>query len=93
MHSLLITNPDGKILLSRYFDTSFRAHPAEGSDGEHVAGFPTIRDRALAMRLSESEVLGQTRHLWTKGTEECPQVARAKVRVERDASRARSPKG
>lgn len=86
MHSVLITNPEGKILLSRYFDTSFRAQAAEGSEAENAAGLATMRDWALAMRLSESEVLGQTRHLWTKGTIECPQVARAKVRAEQSFS-------
>lgn len=93
MHSVLITNPEGKILLSRYFDTSFRVPPAEGSDAENAAGFATTRDRALAMRLSESEVLEQTRHLWTKGTAECPQVARAKVRLEclRDFDHTKMP--
>lgn len=100
MHSVLITNPDGKILLSRYFETSFRLQHNEdagpldtdaenaagldrplsgGSSGGGGGGMSTMRDRAQAMKLSESEVLGQTRHLWTKGTVECPQVARAKA--------------
>lgn len=86
MHSVLITNPEGRILLSRYFDTSFRvpedATARSGVGGQvdrSASGKGSMRDRAMAMRLSESEVLGQTRHLWTKGTPECPQVARAKV--------------
>lgn len=98
MHSVLITNPDGKILLSRYFETSFRLQHNDDAaaldvDAENAAGLDRplsggssggggmsmMRDRAQAMKLSESEVLGQTRHLWTKGTVECPQVARAKA--------------
>lgn len=98
MHSVLITNPDGKILLSRYFETSFRLQHNDDAaaldiDAENAAGLDRplsggssggggmsmMRDRAQAMKLSESEVLGQTRHLWIKGTVECPQVARAKA--------------
>lgn len=93
MHSVLITNPEGKILLSRYFETqndgSDNAYEYDGDAAGYAAGSDNtlrkgggsiMRDRAMAMCSSESEVLGQTRHLWTKGTAECPQVARAKVR-------------
>lgn len=92
MHSVLITNPDGKIILSRYFeppnDGSDYANSINTNPFEHAArlgeagrrGASLMRDRSMAMRWSESEVLGQTRHLWTKGTAKCPQVARAKVR-------------
>ena len=92
MHSVLITNPEGKILLSRYFEThnenSDYAYEYDGDAAGYAAGpdntrkgggGSSMRDRAIAMCSSESEVLGQTRHLWTKGTAECPQVARAKV--------------
>lgn len=92
MHSVLITNPEGKILLSRYFETqndgsdyayeydADSAGYAAGSDSTlRKGGGSIMRDRAMAMCSSESEVLGQTRHLWTKGTAECPQVARAQV--------------
>lgn len=95
MHSVLITNPEGKILLSRYFETQndgpdyayadYDADAAGDAAGSDITlrkggeGGSIMRDRAMAMCSSESEVLGQTRHLWTKGTAECPQVARAKV--------------
>lgn len=79
MQSVLITNLEGRILLSRYFDS-------HTSSADYAAGFEvpqrqmsSMRDKAQAMRTSESEVLGQTRHLWMKGTAERPQVARAKV--------------
>eukprot|EP00904_Undaria_pinnatifida_P003079 jgi/Undpi1/12772/HiC_scaffold_6.g02440.m1 len=94
MHSVLITNPEGKILLSRYFETQndgpdyayadYDADAAGDAAGSDITlrkggeGGSIMRDRAMAMCSSESEVLGQTRHLWTKGTAECPQVARAK---------------
>ncbi|CAM9508685.1 unnamed protein product [Ascophyllum nodosum] len=88
MHSVLITNREGKILLSRYFDTRQGSLPplvagvsenaAEFESGSDSGAASMIRDRAMAMRSSESEVLGQTRHLWTKGTAEYPQVARVK---------------
>ncbi|CAM9370024.1 unnamed protein product, partial [Sphacelaria rigidula] len=84
MNSILITNPQGEILLSRYFDSSFRltqdatVHTSIGHEGGGQTDTHTMRDRAMAMRVSESEVLGQTRHLWTTGTPECPQVARVK---------------
>ena len=91
MHSVLITNREGKILLSRYFDTRQGSLPplvagvsenaAEFESGSDSGAASMIRDRAMAMRSSESEVLGQTRHLWTKGTAEYPQVARVKVRM------------
>lgn len=91
MHSVLITNLEGKILLSRYFDTHEGSLPALLADapgsaagldiGDDVGAASLMRDRAMAMRSAESEVLGQTRHLWTKGTAECPQVARIKVRL------------
>lgn len=81
MHSVLICNPDGKLLLSRYFEA--QSHGSEfafesTSAGEHVAA-GSLRDTAKGRSSTLSEVLGQTRHLWTKGTAECPQVARAKV--------------
>ncbi|CAM9104713.1 unnamed protein product [Choristocarpus tenellus] len=93
MHSVLITNHQGRLLLSKYFDSSFYAQGSSGSgggregDGERGGGITgsgrngglsMMRDREQAMRLSESEVLGQTRHLWMSGTGDCPQVARAK---------------
>lgn len=94
MHSVLITNPDGKILLSRYFETQqdgseYAFDAAENAAGLDRSTYPAMRDRATAMRSSESEVLSQTRHLWTKGTAECPQVARAKVWHMRQESRER----
>ncbi|CAN0426024.1 unnamed protein product [Pylaiella littoralis] len=78
MHSVLICNPDGKILLSRYFER--HSHFAESSDsaGDHNGQGSMMRDTAKARSSSQAEVLGQTRHLWTKGTADCPQVARAK---------------
>ncbi|CAN0526664.1 unnamed protein product, partial [Ectocarpus sp. 12 AP-2014] len=80
MNSVLICNPDGKILLSRYFEA--QSHGSEcafesSSGGEHTAA-GSLRDTAKGRSSTLSEVLGQTRHLWTKGTAECPQVARAK---------------
>ncbi|CAM9845398.1 unnamed protein product [Discosporangium mesarthrocarpum] len=92
MHSILITNHQGRLLLSRYFDESFHAlgrRIGKGENGERTGGVggsvgglgfvgDVMRDREQAMRLSECEVLGQTRHLWMSGTGDCPQVARAK---------------
>ncbi|CAN0290800.1 unnamed protein product [Ectocarpus sp. 6 AP-2014] len=80
MNSVLICNPDGKLLLSRYFEA--QSHGSEcafepSSGGEHTAA-SSLRDTAKGRSSTLSEVLGQTRHLWTKGTAECPQVARAK---------------
>lgn len=83
MHSVLVCNDHGKILLSRYFEPqSYGSESALGLDSagdntRHQQGL--MRDTAKARSSSQAEVLGETRHLWTKGTADCPQVARAKV--------------
>lgn len=79
MHSVLICNPDGKILLSRYFERPSQSADSFDSSGDHHGQGSMMRDTAKARSSSQAEVLGQTRHLWTKGTADCPQVARAKV--------------
>lgn len=81
MHSVLVCNDHGKILLSRYFEPQSRG--SESAFGLDSTGDNTqqqlMRDTAKARSSSQAEVLGETRHLWTKGTADCPQVARAKV--------------
>lgn len=82
MHSVLVCNDHGKILLSRYFEPqSLGSESAfsEGSLGDSPLQQGLMRDTAKARSSSQAEVLGETRHLWKKGTADCPQVARAKV--------------
>lgn len=82
MHSVLVCNDHGKILLSRYFEPQSRSESAFDFDftgDTQQQGL--MRDTAKARSSSQAEVLGETRHLWTKGTADCPQVARAKVRL------------
>lgn len=83
MHSVLVCNDHGKILLSRYFEPqSLGSESTFGFDstGANSQQQGLMRDTAKARSSSQAEVLGETRHLWTKGTADCPQVARAKVR-------------
>lgn len=82
MHSVLVCNDHGKILLSRYFEpqsggseSAFGAFDFTGDNTQRGL----MRDAAKARSSSQAEVLGETRHLWTKGTADYPQVARAKV--------------
>eukprot|EP00903_Cladosiphon_okamuranus_P017675 g16276.t1 len=83
MHSVLVCNDHGKILLSRYFEpqsggseSAFGGFDSTGDNTQQQGGL--MRDTAKARSSSQAEVLGETRHLWTKGTADCPQVARAK---------------
>lgn len=85
MHSVLVCNDHGKILLSRYFEpqTYGYEHDMEFDANNELAPHGSMmRDASKARSSSQAEVLGETRHLWTKGTAERPQVARAKVRLQ-----------
>ncbi|CAM9387417.1 unnamed protein product [Phaeothamnion confervicola] len=85
LHSLLITNTQGMLLLARYFDDPNDARGSVGGGGAFSqrlpisAGEGMIRDRAAAMRLWEREVLLQTRHMWDQAAlDGAEHVARAK---------------